>query len=59
MGIDEYLMEVGREEQLEKSNRLFVGNLLSGTDFSDEKIASLANVSVEFVHQIKEEKENK
>ena len=59
MGIDEYLMEVGREEGIEKSNRLFVGNLLSGTDFPDEKIASLANVSVDFVRQIKEEKENK
>ena len=59
MGIDEYLKMVGREEGLaegeEKSKRLFVENLLSGTDFPAEKIASLASVTLDFVNKIKNE----
>ena len=65
MGIDEYLKMVGKEEGLEQgleqgrlegeenSRRLFVGNLLKDSDFSIEKIASLANVTVDFVKDIK------
>jgi hypothetical protein len=68
MGIDEYLKMVGKEEGLEEgleqgrkqerenSSRLFVENLLSSTDFPGEKIASLANVTIEFVNEIKRSK---
>ena len=48
MGIDEYIKLVAKEEQ----TRLFVGNLLK-EDFPLEKIASLANVTVDFVKEIK------
>jgi hypothetical protein len=49
----------GRKEGVEKSKRLFVENLLSNTDFTVEKIASLANVTVKFVNKIKEESKAK
>lgn len=63
MGFDEYLKQVGKEEGLEQgrmeeretNHRIFVENLLRGSDFPAEKIASLANVTVEFVNQIKSE----
>ena len=35
------------------TNRLFVENLLSNTDFPTEKIAFLANVTVDFVKAVK------
>jgi len=62
MGIIEQLAEIraeeGREQGLkegrEKSSRLFVKNLLSDTDFPFERIASLANVSTDFVRNVKE-----
>jgi predicted transposase/invertase (TIGR01784 family) len=69
MGIDEYMQMVGREEGIEigiekgreegiekgrqEERRAFVENLLSQTEFSDEKIAGLANVSVDFVNKIR------
>lgn len=53
MGIDEYIKMEAKEEERESSNRRFVENLLKGSDFSDEKIASLANVTVEFVNEVK------
>jgi predicted transposase YdaD len=61
MGIIEQLAEIraqeghemGLEEGRVESSRLFVGNLLQETDFSIEKIASLANVSVDFVKEVK------
>jgi hypothetical protein len=46
-------MEKGREEGRENANRLFVENLLKDSDFTQAKIASLANVSLVFVHKIK------
>ena len=49
MGIDEYI----RMEAIEEAQESFVKNLLNGSDFSDEKIASLANVTVEFVNEVK------
>jgi hypothetical protein len=56
MGIDEYLKMVGKEEGLaqgkEEQNRLFVGNLLK-EGFAPEKIASLANVTIDFVKKVK------
>ncbi len=47
--------------QLEKENKdnFFVINLIEGTDFSTEKIASLAGVSVEFVEIIRKELKEK
>jgi hypothetical protein len=48
MGIDEYVRQEAREEQA----RLFVGNLLK-EGFPLEKIASLANVTVDFVKEVK------
>lgn len=49
MGIDEYI----EMEATEKAQESFVKNLLKQSDFSDEKIASLANVTVEFVNEVK------
>lgn len=43
----------GVESTLENKNRQFVISLLNGTDFSVEKIANLASVSIEFVEKIK------
>ncbi len=65
MGIDEYVKMVAKEEGMEegreqgrvegeeRKSRFFVENLLSNTDFSVEKISSLAGVAVEFVMEIK------
>jgi len=53
MGIIEQLAEIKVQEEREKNSRLFVENLLKGTDFSLEKIASLAGVSVAFVEKMK------
>jgi hypothetical protein len=59
MGIDEYLKQVGKEEGLaegkENSSRLFVENLLKDGGFPIEKIASLANVTADFVKEIKKD----
>ena len=49
MNTVEYLKMEGKEE----AATAFVENLLKGSDFVVEKIASLANVSVEFVNKIK------
>jgi len=53
MGIDEYVRQEAKQEERENSSRLFVENLLKGSDFSIEKIASLANVTVSFVKKVK------
>lgn len=57
MNTIEYLKAEGREEGIEvgkeQATAAFVENLLKGSGFSIEKIASLANVSVEFVKEIK------
>ena len=49
MNTVEYLKMEGKEE----AATAFVENLLKGSDFTAEKIASLANVTVEFVNKIK------
>ena len=62
MGIIEQLAQIKSEEALEKgraegqeiSSRLFVENLLRNTEFSLEKVASLANVTVDFVRAVKD-----
>lgn len=52
MKLDE-AREKARREAERKSRRLFVENLLSDTKFSVKKIASLADVRVEFVNRVK------
>ena len=46
-------LEQGLEKGRAEKDRLFVKNLLKGTDFTQKKIASLANVSPAFVRKIK------
>jgi len=57
MNTVEYLKMEGREEGIvvgrEEANAISVENLLKQTDFTVEKIASLINVTVEFVNKIK------
>lgn len=55
----DYVKEEGRAEERAKADFQFVKNLIGGTDFSDEKIAGLASVSVEFVRRIKAELQGK
>jgi hypothetical protein len=45
----------GLERGIERTTRKFVENLLKDSTFPVEKIASLTNVSVEFVTEVKEE----
>jgi len=53
MNTIEYLKMEGREEGREKAQEAIAENLLKGSDFSVEKIATLTNVSVEVVNEIK------
>ena len=61
MGILEQLVEIksqeareeGRAEAFEESNKKAVKAFLTNTEFSVEKIASLVDVSVAFVDQVK------
>lgn len=48
-------IEKGVETESNRKNRQFVINLITGTDFSNEKIANLASVKIEFVEQIRKE----
>jgi hypothetical protein len=48
-------IEKGIENTSENKNRQFVISLLNGTDFSIEKIANLASVSIDFVEKMKAE----
>jgi len=52
MNTDEYLIMEAKEE----ATAAFIRNLLKETDFSVEKIASFANVTVEFVNEVKDNK---
>lgn len=65
MGIDEYMKMLGKEEGIEigmeqglakgreAERRALILNLLFGTEFSDEKIASLANVTAVVVEEMR------
>ena len=53
MGIVEVLAEMRAAEEREITSRLFVQNLLKDSDFTQAKIASLANVSLAFVRKVK------
>ena len=59
MGIIEQLAEIkyeeGREQQRAADARLFVERLLNNTEFDSNKIASLADVTEEFVEQVRRE----
>jgi len=46
----------GIKKGMTQSKKVFVQNLLAHTDFSVEKIAALADVTVDFVQQIQAEK---
>ena len=48
-------IEKGIEKGQENSRRLFVENLPKDSNLSVTKIASLANVTVEFVNKVKKE----
>jgi hypothetical protein len=65
MGLEEFVLDrerrVGRKEGREEGMSIkeiedktnFTKNLLTQTDFSEEKIASLVGVEIEFVKQVK------
>jgi hypothetical protein len=61
MGIVEQLAEIRAARATENASRLFVENLLKDSDFTEAKIASLANVpanvpanvSLSFVRKVK------
>jgi hypothetical protein len=57
MGIVEFVIErerrVGEKKGLEAANLTFVKSLIEQTDFSDEKIASLASVTLAFVEKVR------
>ncbi len=44
----------GRKEGRNERDTIFVENLLRSTDFTDERIATLADVSIEFVKEMRE-----
>ncbi len=53
MKMDDFIRMEAREETIVETSTTFVENLLKGSDFTTEKIASLANVSIEFVNKVK------
>jgi hypothetical protein len=53
MGIIDQIAEIRAEEAVEKNKTSFVKNLIKETEFSDEKIAALAQVSLDFVLKIR------
>lgn len=67
MGIEELLLEKARKQgektgekrgekrERERAEKRFVASLIKSTDFTDDKIASIAGVSLEFVKQVKAE----
>lgn len=57
MGIEEFLLERAKNEgearMKEKKEYSFVQSLIKDTDFNNERIASLASVSVSFVKKVR------
>ncbi len=53
MGIEELLLDRAEKQGIEKKSRKIVRNLLKHTDFSDEQIAKLAEVSKEYVAKLR------
>ena len=59
MGIREQILQITKDEATNEKNIVFVTNLIEQTDFSDEKIAGLSQVSIEFVQQIRKQLKSK
>lgn len=53
MGIEEFVVQRAEKKGFEAAKVAFVKSLLTDTDFTDEKIASLADVTIAFVQQVK------
>ena len=61
MGLKEFILDrerrIARKEALEEAreekNSTFTQNLITQTNFSDEKIATLANVELEYVKKMR------
>jgi hypothetical protein len=53
------IFEAVEEMKIEEKLQEVVRNLLMGTEFSDDKIAGLAGVSIDFVREVKEDLNNK
>ena len=57
MGLKEFVLDrerrMARKEGREENSSIFTQNLITQTDFSDEKIASLANVTLEYVKKMR------
>lgn len=53
MGIEELLLNRAEKQGMKKKGRKVVLNLLANTDFSDEQIARLAEVSKEYVEKLR------
>lgn len=49
-------IEQGIEKGTENTKREFIENLTARATFSDEEIASLANVSLEFIKEVRNKK---
>ena len=56
MNLDEYLKMEGREEGRKEKRTSIVLNLLTKSNFSDEQIADIVEVSVAFVEEVKKSK---
>jgi len=57
MGLEEFLLDRAEKQGISKKERSFTEALLKETDFSLEKIAHLAGVSVAYVEKVKRERE--
>jgi hypothetical protein len=57
MSLKEFVLDrerrMARKEEREEKNIVFTHNLITQIDFSDEKIALLANVEIEYVKKIR------
>ena len=49
---------IGIEKGVALKDHIFVTNLITSTDFDDEKISFLANVSLEYVQKLRAEANN-
>jgi hypothetical protein len=53
MGLKEFVLDRERRMARKEEKEEFTQNLLTQTDFSDDKIATLANVTVDYVKKIR------
>jgi hypothetical protein len=57
MGLKEFVLDrerrMARKEEREEKNSTFTRNLITQTDFSDEKIALLAGVEIDYVRKVR------